>query len=285
MKRVSVLGAGGMAGHVVSMYLSEAGGYRVQNISHSIKLNKDWILADVERRDSVSDEIEKFCPDVVINCVGLLVKDSEHNPGMAAYVNGYFPHFLERLGRRHGFRLIHLSTDCVFSGDKGEYSETDFRDGRGFYAQSKAMGEIVNSKDLTIRTSIIGPELKDNASGLFHWLMNSKGPVKGFARVYWNGITTLELAKSIEKLLLENISGLFHLATSKKVSKYELICMLRDVWGKKEVKILKDSKTLCDKTLVPTRVDILPGLPSYTQQLQELKQWMTTHWKLYRRYS
>ena len=285
MKRITVIGAGGMAGHVISAYLSGTGNYLVQNLSHSIKLKEDWLLLDVERSGAVAELLQDFKPDCVINCAGILVKESDTNPGLAAYVNGYFPHFLARLGKENEFKLIHLSTDCVFSGERGSYSEQDPRDGRGFYAQSKAMGEVINSRDVTIRTSIIGPELKRNATGLFHWFFNAKGRVKGFDKVYWNGLTTLELAKCVEKIITRDISGLCHLVPSEKISKYALLKLIGEVWGRKEPELQADSTLFSDKTLVSTRTDLALDIPGYRRQLEELEKWMAGHPDFYSQYS
>lgn len=285
MKRITVIGAGGMAGHVVSAYLAGTGKFQLQNITHRLKLAPDWIQADAERRDEIAALVSGFSPDAVINCVGLLVKESELSPGKAAYVNGYFPHFLEGLGLQKNFKLIHLSTDCVFSGEKGAYAENDPRDGKGFYAQSKAMGEVINSRDLTIRTSIIGPELKKDATGLFHWFLNAKGGVKGFEKVYWNGVTTLQLAKSIEKLLSLNTSGLCHLVSPESITKYELLKLIGEVWGRREPALVPDRTVVCDKTLVSTRPDLAVDVPGYLRQLEELKGWMSSHSDWYSHYS
>lgn len=284
MNKITVLGAGGMAGHVVSSYLSETGGYLMQNLTHRLKLAPDWITVDAERPAEIAAALAAFAPDIVINCVGLLVKESEQNPGMAAYVNGYFPHFLARLGKQQNFKLVHLSTDCVFSGARGSYAEQDTRDGQGFYAQSKAMGEILNSTDITVRTSIIGPELKQNATGLFHWFFSARGRVKGFDRAYWNGITTLELAKCLGKMIEGGVTGLCHLVPPEKVSKYELLKLIGEVWDRKQPEVVPDSGFSSDKTLVSTRPDLGLGIPGYRRQLEELKAWMELHAGLYPHY-
>lgn len=281
MKKVSIIGAGGMAGHMISCYLAKTGGYKIQNVSHSVKLSPDWILADVEDRGQIVAALEQFSPDIVINCAGILVKESELNPGTAAYVNGYFPHFLAKIGARNGFKLIHLSTDCVFSGVTGGYSENDPRDGKGFYAQSKAMGEVVNNRDLTVRTSIIGPELKPNGTGLFHWIMFSHGVVKGYDRAYWNGVTTLELAKAIEAFIVSGTVGLCHLATTGSTSKLNLLKLILEVWDREDPELVKDGSVVCDKTLVSTRQD-LPYKPSdYRKQLEEMREWICAHKTMY----
>src|SRR5690606_27782525 len=107
--------------------------------------------------------------------------------------------------------LIHISTDCVFSGKKGDYIETDQKDGSSVYAQSKSLGEITGDNILTIRTSIIGPELKNNGIGLFHWFMSQQGQIQGYSNVFWNGVTTLELAKVIHRLINKQMDGLIHI--------------------------------------------------------------------------
>lgn len=284
MKKISIAGAGGMAGHMLSLYLAGTGRYQVQNLSHSVKLAEDWLAVDAEDTAGVAAALARHAPEVVVNCVGTLVKQSQDEPGTAAFVNGYFPHFLERLAERNNFRLIHLSTDCVFSGSRGGYTEADARDGKDFYAQSKAMGEVINPRDLTVRTSIIGPELKKNATGFFHWLMTSIGTVKGFDRVFWNGVTTLELAKAIDAFIGAGTTGLCHLASPEKISKHDLIALLRDTWGRREPEIIREPGQVSDKTLASTRAD-LPFAPGgYKAQLEELRAWVYAHRELYAPY-
>jgi dTDP-4-dehydrorhamnose reductase len=242
------------------------------------------MLLDVEDLPALTSAVASFAPEIVINCVGTLVKESAQKPGTAAFVNGYFPHFLERLGVVKNFRLIHLSTDCVFSGAKGAYMESDVRDGKDFYSQSKAMGEVVNSRDLTVRTSIVGPELKKNATGLFHWLMTSRGPVNGYDRVYWNGVTTLHLAKAIDAFICADTTGVCHLATPGRISKYDLIVLMRDIWARTGLTISRESGPVSDKTLVSTRPDLPFVPPDYKVQFEELKSWMRANERIYLQY-
>ncbi len=269
---------------MVSMYLAATDRYSLSNLAHSIKAFPDWRTVNVEDRKSVSEAIWSFSPEVVVNCVGKLVKDSEKNSEAAAFVNGDFPHFLERLAGENNFRLIHLSTDCVFSGDRGGYTETDVKDGKGPYAQSKAMGEVINGRDLTIRTSIVGPELKAGATGLFHWLMTSRGTVKGYEKVFWNGVTTLELAKAIDAFISAGTTGLCHLASPEKISKHGLIKLMRDTWGRKEPQIVPEAGVVSDKTLVSTRSDLPYNPRDYRTQFAELKAWVFSHKELYAPY-
>lgn len=284
MKKISIAGAGGMAGHMLSLYLAGTGRYQVQNLSHSVKLAEDWLTVDAEDTAAVAAALARHAPEVVVNCVGTLVKQSQDDPGAAAFINGYFPHFLERLAAKNNFKLIHISTDCVFSGSRGGYTEADARDGKDFYAQSKAMGEVINARDLTVRTSIIGPELKKNATGLFHWLMTSTGTVKGFDRVFWNGVTTLELAKAIDAFIGAGTTGLCHLVSPEKISKHDLLTLLRDVWGRRAPEITREPGVVGDKTLVSTRVDLPLRPAGYRRQLEELRAWVYANKALYAPY-
>ena len=168
MKKVLLFGATGMAGHVTYYYLRSMGKYDISNVVYRTPLTEDSIVVDVTNRDAVADVVHRVHPEIIINCIGILIKGSKEHPDNAILINAYFPHLLKRLSDEVGAKLIHISTDCVFSGKKGNYTEDDFRDADDVYGRSKALGEIINDKDLTIRTSIIGPELKNNGEGLFH---------------------------------------------------------------------------------------------------------------------
>jgi len=113
-------------------------------------------------------------------------------------------------------KIIQISTDCVFSGKDGGYKEDSFRDGDTIYARTKALGEINNNKDLTIRTSIIGPDINEDGIGLFHWFMKQSGTIYGFRNAYWTGVTTIELAKGIEKFIEYNVTGIYHFVPTEK---------------------------------------------------------------------
>ncbi|MGL5099262.1 MAG: dTDP-4-dehydrorhamnose reductase family protein, partial [Fusobacteriaceae bacterium] len=221
MKKVLIIGSKGMAGHIIKEYLIEKK-YDVystfRNKNREIISSKEFDL-DVFDKEKLNEILEKVKPDFVINCVGILNKDAEENPDVAIYVNGYFPHYLDRLSQKHNYKLIHITTDCVFSGKKGGYTEDDFRDADSYYGRSKAIGEVNNSRTLTFRTSIIGPDINKNGIGLFHWFMNQQGTVTGYSKVYWTGVTTLELAKAIEKSFDTDVVGLNHLVNNEKIDK------------------------------------------------------------------
>ena len=212
-----------------------------------------------------------------------MTKRSKEHPDDAIFLNAYFPHLLKKISDEIDAKLIHISTDCVFSGEKGNYLETDFRDADDIYGRSKALGEIINNKDATIRTSIIGPELKVDGEGLFHWFMMQKGEVKGFRSAIWSGVTTLELAKAIDKVIENNLSGLIHLTNGESIDKFTLLSLIKEIWGKNDISIVADNKHVVNKSLKKTdKFDF--EVPSYRKMLLELQKWMINHENIYKQY-
>ena len=202
-KKLLILGATGMAGHVAYTYLNETGKYDIATVCHSGKIEPNSYELDIYDTERLKEIIEKEKPDSVINCIGILIKGSKNNPANAIYVNAYFPHKLSEI--LHSIlpnsKVIHISTDCVFSGAEGNYKDSDIKNALDTYGMTKNLGELINDKDLTIRTSIIGPELKKNGEGLMHWVFNQRevGELNGYQKSIWGGVTTLELAKIIDK--------------------------------------------------------------------------------------
>lgn len=279
-KKVLVLGAAGMAGHVSYLYLKNTNKYDVKPVVYKKKLAEDDIVVDVTCKEQVTELIKEQQPDYIINCVGVLIKGAKEHPENAILINAYFPHLLARLAEDNNAKLIHLSTDCVFSGKKGDYSETDAKDAEDIYGQSKALGEIISDKHLTLRTSIIGPEIKQNGEGLFHWFMKQQGQVNGFTQAFWGGITTLQLAIAIEKAIDNNLTGLMHVTNGEKIAKYDLVKLLKTVWGKKDVEIIAYPGKAVDKSLHKS-VSYDFGILSYQNMLLEQKKWMDEHAALY----
>jgi dTDP-4-dehydrorhamnose reductase len=261
-----------MAGHVVTTYLTSLNKYEIYQTDR-VKFNDQTIILDITNKDAVLNVINQIKPDVIINLIGLLIKDSTEHPDTAIYINSFFPRMLEQILKNSPTKIIHLSTDCVFSGDKGGYLETDFKDGKDIYAQSKALGEIVNNKDLTFRLSIIGPELRANGSGLLHWFLQQKGEIKGFVNVFWTGITTLELAKAMDKAIDQNLTGLYHLIPNLKISKFELLRIFNETWHR-NLKIIPEPNQRHDKSLINSRTDFNYTVPDYRAMVQELHTWM-----------
>ena len=272
-KKIMILGASGMAGHTIADYLRSTEKYEELCL---IDKNEEYItptyIIDVEKDlEELKDIIDTIKPDIIINCIGLLVKACESHQHKGVWINSLFPHFLSKFDSK----IIHLSTDCVFSGKRGLYEDTDRKDGKGWYALTKAIGEIINNKDLTIRMSIIGRELKDNGTGLFEWFMRQKGTIKGYDRAYWTGVTTLELAKAIDKLIDSNITGLYQLAFPHVISKYELIKLIAKIWNKTDITIERDIVNFHDKSLINSkhRIPNYKMPESYEKMLEEYYEW------------
>ena len=273
MKKVLVIGSKGMAGHVIYNYLPSLGDYEVYGVARNVKQTDRVFSLDVSDTEGLKKILDlQF--DIVINCIGILNKDAEENPHKAVWFNSYFPHLLEALTKDKNTRLISISTDCVFSGKKGNYSENDFKDGEGFYATSKALGEVINQKDLTIRTSIIGPELNKEGIGLFHWFMQQKDQVYGYSKAFWSGITTIELAKVIHQTILQNSTGLIIVSGENKIDKYSLLKLFNKIFRNEELIILENSDYKVDKSMRSLRTDFNYKMPSYEEMILEMKNWI-----------
>jgi len=285
MKKVAVIGCKGMAGHVVKSYLENIGTFDVWGIARDVSPENKLINLDVSNINELADILNKGEFDIVINCIGLLNKTAEDNPDLAVWINSYFPHLLSSLGEKFNFKLIHISTDCVFSGKEGDYKEDSFKNGIGFYAQSKALGEVINNKDLTFRTSIIGPEIKLNGIGLFHWFMNQNKVMSGYKNVYWTGVTTLELAKAIEEAINNDLKGIYHLVNNTKISKLEILTIFNELFKKNNIEIKPDLNKKVDKSLINSRTDFDFSVSSYYQMFKEMKKWILDNRKLYYHYN
>jgi dTDP-4-dehydrorhamnose reductase len=273
MKKVLVIGSKGMAGHVLYQSLSLLGEYDVYGVARNVEQTNRVFNLDVSDTEALKKIIDlQF--DVVINCIGILNKDAEDNPYKAVWFNSYFPHLLEALTKDSKTKLISISTDCVFSGKRGYYSEDDFKDGEGFYATSKALGEVNNQKDLTIRTSIIGPELNKEGIGLFHWFMQQKVEVSGYSQAFWSGITTVELAKVIHHAIHQNITGLIVVAGENKIDKHSLLGLFNSIFKDNVIVIHENSKYKVDKSMYSIRTDFDYKVPSYEEMIVEMKQWI-----------
>ncbi len=246
-KKVVVLGSQGMAGHIMAEVLDK-NHYEVFGVARQSGKYVDGIL-DVTDFEALEIYLQGIEPDYVINCIGALVSQSKDNVPSAILLNSYLPNFLSKLGSRLNYKLIHISTDCVFSGKDGQYTEESYRDGDDNYARTKALGEIINNKDLTIRTSIIGPELKTNGTGLFDWFFKQTGTINGYTQAYWSGVTTLELANATVEFLKQGTIGLYQLCPKGKISKFDLLKLFAKVWDK-EIKVTPFDNYKVDKSLV-----------------------------------
>lgn len=281
--KVLVLGGTGMAGHTISMHFKEVG-HDVTTFSRSKVDYCKNINGDITDFKSLKNIIREGQYDAVINAIGILNQDAEDNKSTAVLLNSYLPHFLSDTTKDMKTKIIHMSTDCVFSGKTGSYSETSFRDGETFYDRSKALGELENNKDLTFRNSIIGPDMSEKGIGLFNWFMKQEGQINGFTKAIWTGVTTLTLAKAMEQALKENLTGLYNLVNNETISKYELLKLFNQYMKNNEIEILPSDKLSLDKSLINNRTDFSFKVPSYEMMVAEMKEWIDNHSEFYPHY-
>lgn len=209
---------------------------------------------DALDHDSLVHVFNQVRPDVVINCIGLIKQlSSANDPLVALPVNSLLPHRLERLCQLSGARMIQISTDCVFSGDKGAYVETDESDAKDLYGKSKYIGELHDGKNsITLRTSIIGHELYSSHS-LIDWFLSQGGSVRGFGKAVFSGLPTVELARVITDYVIpkEELRGLYHVS-AEPIDKYSLLTLVAQVYGKK-ISIEYDDSVRIDRSLDSSR--------------------------------
>jgi len=279
MKRVLIVGAAGMAGHMIHKYLRSFGDkYELGATTRKKVEGLDSLIIDIEENlPDLAEVIRVAEADIIINCIGLLVKACDACPAEAVFVNSFFPQTLANITEDLKTKVIHLSTDCIFDGtiedDKG-YSELHRPDEQNWYGRSKALGEINNEKDLTLRMSIFGPEQKDGV-GLFQWLSKQTGEVNGFTKHFWNGITTLELAKQIDKIIDTDLTGIYHLVPDEQITKYNLLKLMNEIF-EYNLEIKEFETEIVNKILSNNRsAEYNPNIPSYETQLKELKEYIS----------
>lgn len=283
--RFLVLGASGMAGHAISIYLKERG-HRVVGFSRKgVPFLKEQVVGDARDEGLLADAIGEGEFDVVINCVGMLNQFAERDPEGAAYLNGELPHVLARICEGTHARVFHMSTDCVFAGNTGPYTEGSFPDGETVYDRTKAAGELRDGRNLTIRCSIVGPDMHPDGIGLLNWFMAQEGPVRGYTGAIWTGLTTLELAKAMECAALEGATGLMNMVPPEPISKHDLLQLFNwDLRGGR-VEIEPDNSVRLDKALVRTNFECSFRPKGYAGQVAEMAAWIRAHAELYPHYT
>jgi len=266
--KILILGVTGMLGNSMFRFLSENNKLDVyataRNNSARSYFSKDLsgkLIAnvDVENHDSLVEVFNKIKPEIVINCIGLVKQLADANdPLKALPINSLLPHRLANLCKLSNSRLIHISTDCVFSGKKGNYKESDFPDCYDLYGRSKLLGEVDYPHAITLRTSIIGHELAGNRS-LINWFLSAEGSVKGFEKAIYSGFPTVELARIVQDFVLPNkeLHGLYHVA-SKPINKLELLKLVAEIYNK-EIDIIPSSELVIDRSLDATRFNEVTG--------------------------
>ncbi|HKA44159.1 MAG TPA: SDR family oxidoreductase [Burkholderiales bacterium] len=280
--RVLILGGDGMLGHRLLRQFAPRHETRV-TLRQPLEAYRQFGMFDrhnayggVDVRDvsTVTRVSSDFAPDAIINATGMIPQREEAKNGVLSMeVNALFPHLLARVCRKLGAQLLHLSTDCVFSGNRGNYSEGDHPDPVDVYGLSKLIGEAEGRGVLTLRTSMIGPELH-RKTGLVEWFLAQKKdkPVFGWRRAIFSGFTTAELARIIETLLTQHpqAAGLYH-ASSAAVSKFDLLCALeRKI--RLGIEIMPSDEPVCDRSLDSSRFRTAFGYapPSWDAMLDEL---------------
>jgi len=207
----------------------------------------------IDSLERLGELLASFRPDVIINAIGVVKqRETAKDPIESLEVNSLFPHRLARLARRAAVRLIHFSTDCVFSGRRGHYAESDAPDAEDLYGRSKLLGEVIDEGCLTLRTSIIGREVRHRLS-LVEWFLAQRGRVRGYSRAIYSGFTTHEMARIIERIVTgyPAASGLWHVA-SEPISKYALLLLLKRYYGV-SIEVERDEVFACDRSLDSSR--------------------------------
>lgn len=282
-KKILVLGASGMAGHIITIYLKERG-YTVVGYSRKPIRFCDNIIGDIIDKDQLREILSSGNFDTVINCIGILNQFAEEDKFKAITLNSYLPYFIADIIKGTKTQLIHMSTDCVFAGNTGPYFESSFPDGKSFYDRTKALGEINDNSNLTFRNSIIGPDMNEQGIGLFNWFMKQNDRINGYCGAMWTGVTTLTLAKAMDAAMCQNLSGLFNLVNNENISKYDLLCLFNKYFKSNKLTIKSDDSVQLDKTLICTRTDFNFIIPSYEQQIMEMRAWIIAHKFLYPHY-
>ena len=282
-----ICGCNGMAGHTISLYLQEQGhevyGFDLQES----KLIKSF-AGNAFDTETIARVIKEGKYDTVINCIGVLNQFAENNHALAAFLNSYFPHFLAKTTEGTDTQVIHMTTDCVFSGKKGRYTEHDLRDGETFYDRSKALGELDDEKNLSLRNSIVGADINPKGIGLLNWFMNNttgEHPVvNGYTKAMWTGQCTYQLAKTMEAAAKERAHGLVNAVPDTDISKYELLKLFNKYLRGGRVQIKPVEGVNADKSLKRTNWDFNYRIPDYEQMVAEMAEWIFKHKELYPHY-
>lgn len=279
--RVLVFGATGMLGNAVTQSLEMSPLTEVFGTLRSSKMLgyfpvplRDRLITDVdvENIDELIAVFSRVRPDVVVNCVGAIKQRSAAaDPMIALPLNAILPHRLARLCGAVGARLIHVSTDCVFSGQRGRYSEDDIPDATDLYGRSKLLGEVDYQNAVTLRTSIIGHEL-GTSHGLVDWFLAQSDQVQGYTRAVFSGLTTVEFARVILQYVIPNPSlrGLHHVSV-EPIDKYSLLKLISGIYNKK-INIVKSDKLVIDRSLRSDKFQALTGYspPAWPDLIQEM---------------
>jgi len=283
--KILVLGVSGMLGNAMFRILSEWAEFEVFGTARSSSVQRRFAPeaaskiitgVDVENQDSLVRVFSEVKPQVAINCIGFIKQLADSNDLLQALpINAMLPHRLARLCELGGMRLIHVSTDCVFAGSKGNYRESDPADATDLYGRSKYLGEVTENHTITLRTSIIGHELS-SSNALLGWFLAQEGQVKGYTKAIFSGLPTVELARIVREVVLPRpeLSGLFHVA-SAPIAKYDLLKLIAGVYDKR-IEIIPDDALVIDRSLNAERFRdatgyVAPPWPVLVKRMFEFK--------------
>ena len=282
--RILVYGADGMLGHMIVRHLNKNHDVYatirdekpMEHYKSFVGISENCLVTGIDayRFDTITRIFKKIRPDVVINCIGLVKQRKEASNYISAIkLNSLLPHQLAEICTSSGTRLIHFSTDCVFSGLRGNYCEEDVPDPVDLYGRSKLLGELDNPNCLTLRTSIMGWELR-NKGGLLEWFAAQRGKkVMGFKNAIYSGLSTSTAVRLVEILLQKwpQLCGLYH-ASSKPISKFEILTMLKSELGWHDILIEEDVSFICDRSINSAKLSKETGwfAPEWQRMIEEL---------------
>tara|TARA_B100000767_G_C19707319_1_gene511129 strand:- start:411 stop:1286 length:876 start_codon:yes stop_codon:yes gene_type:complete len=288
-KKILILGIDGMIGHKIAQLLEQEnnlfGTTRKTIGPKKLGLKtSNLIKKDFDKNQSLGF-LDNLNPDIIINCVGITTRRiNNDNISNLEFINSRLPHYLNEWTEKNDKRLIHFSTDCVYSGKSGMYSESDNPDAIDLYGKSKAIGEINNTKALTIRTSLIGREVY-NHTELFEWLYKNKsGKVYGYENVYYSGLTTIRMSKILEKIInyYPDLQGVFNIS-SKPITKYSLLNLINRHF-KLEIQVKKDLKIKSNKVLISKKITEITDIeiPTWEDLIVEFKEDCVKYSEIYK---
>lgn len=267
--KLIIFGTSGMLGSQILKQFSKDKKFKIYEMNRGNK--KGSININIEKKYDLIEKIKFIKPDYIINCIGW-IKQKNVNKKDAYIVNSKFPIFLSQLSLILNYKFIHISTDCVFSGLKGNYLDSDYKDAKDLYGLSKNLGEIKNENSCTLRTSIIGPEISKKKFGLLEWFLSQNSKIKGYDKVLFSGLTTLELSKTIRRYLFKkNLYNQILNVSSYPVSKYRLLKIIKKVFNK-DVKIERSTKIKLNRTLNSKKFKKITGYkcPSWKKMINEM---------------
>ena len=278
--RILILGGDGMLGHQLFKHLKSRHDVRV-TLRQDLSVYKKFMLfstentypgIDVIKIDKLAKVLTDFHPDAVVNAIGIVKQLPEANESIPSLeINALFPHRLALLCKDISARMIHLSTDCVFSGKKGNYKESDTSDPDDLYGRTKFLGEVTGKNCLTLRTSMIGQELS-RKKNLLEWFLSQNETVQGYKKVIFSGFTTMELSRVIENMVLNypDASGIYHVS-SEPISKFDLLLLIKEGL-KLPIEIIPDESFACDRSLDSSkfRQEFNYNPPSWEEMVSEL---------------